>query len=239
VLALGLFLGWRALHARDARLDRPVELADQAEPEAEAAAEPSREEVKLPSRAESDVKLRDLLAPLSRLPEWAAFLKPQDLLNRIVAGVDNVAEGKSPRDALDFAPPKGPFAVDRAAGKTVMSDAAMARYDGFAKLIASLDAAQATEAYRTLLPTLRTAYHRFGYPDRDFDAVVKKALDRLVAVPVVERPLLASEAGALYRYANSAQERADELSKQLWRMGPSNQRRIQAKADELRRALGR
>ena len=232
VLSLGGFLGWRALHGEPD--EEPAEEAPVAAVEAPAK-EP--EDVPVPSRAVSDQTLKELLAGLSSLPHWRLFLRPDDLLNRAVGAVDNLAEGKTPREPLDHLAPKGAFAVETRGSKTLLSARATERYDGFAAAIASIDAGLAAKAYEKLLPLLRSAYHRFGYPGRDFDTVATKAVDNVIAVPRVGDVALISVEGASYRFALRSQEEASDLSKQLWRMGPLNQQKIQTKAAELRRAL--
>ncbi len=231
-LMLGGFLGWRALHSQPEE-----ETVDETPTAAAEAPKPEPEDVPVPPRAQTDQSLKQLLAGLSALPQWRAFLKPEDLLNRIVGAVDNLAEGKTPREPLDFLAPQGPFAVDERGSRLLLSQRAAERYDGFAAAIASIDAAAAAKAYGTLLPLFRSAYHRFGYPGRDFDLVAKRAVDNILAVPRIGDVALVSEQGAAYRFASRSQEEASDLAKQLWRMGPANQQKVQAKAAELRRTL--
>src|SRR5260370_15971354 len=107
----------------------PVE-AVVAPPHAKAPAAP------LPTAAESDAQVRKLLSALSPRPELARWLADSDLLNRWVVIADNLAEDVTPRKQLGFLKPAKPFSLR---GSRI-DERSYARYDGFADVIASVDA---------------------------------------------------------------------------------------------------
>jgi Protein of unknown function (DUF3014) len=181
----------------------------------------------LPSAEKSDAQVRKDLGSLSSQPEWAKWLSASDLLDRFVAIVDNVAEDVNPRKQLDF--------VQLNPQKSARLDTA--RYDRIADVVASVDAKGAAQVVRDLHPLLESAYHRLGYPDRSFDQVAAKALQRIVDAPVVEKPPRLVPKGLVYGFADEKLEALRPVEKLMLRMGPRNTKLIQAKAREIAAAL--
>ncbi len=188
----------------------------------------------LPPPADTDARLRGLFAALSPLGAWRAWLTKDDLLTRLVATADVLSQGETPRTQLDFLAPRKVFAAEHRHGRLVIDPRSYRRYDAVADVIGSLDARACAKTYGALLPLLRVAYHVFGYPQRDFDQTVHRALARLEAAPLPrDEPQLLSVKGALYRFADPRLEALDGVQKQLLRMGPRNMVRIQTKAREF------
>src|SRR5262249_51589104 len=122
--------------------------------------------------------------------------------------------------------------------KTCREGTAPGRYDGFADAIASIDAKTLAAAVHELHPLLSAAYHKLGYPDRSFDSVTTRALQRLINAPVVEGPIPLTPKGAIWRYSADELESLGPVEKHLLRMGPRNTKLIQIKAREIADALG-
>jgi len=182
----------------------------------------------LPPPEQSDTQMRRDLGSLSARPEWQKWLAATDLLDRFVVVVDNVAEDVNPRKQLDFIP------VQRQSSQKLDPS----RYDVIADVIASIDAKGAAQVVRDLHPLLESAYHKLGYPDRKFDQVATKALQRIVSAPVVEKPgALVPKGGENFAWADPKLEALGPVEKLLVRMGPRNTRLIQAKAREIAAAL--
>lgn len=204
---------------------RPEAAAPAPQPQAAAQQQP---DAPLPPAAKTDADGRRQLAALSSRPEWAQWLGAADLLDRWVVVVDNVAEDVSPRKQLDFvkvAPQGSAPGLD------------YARYDGVADVIASVDAKGFAQVLRDVHPLLETAYHKLGYPDRKFDDVLARALQRVVDAPVVNQPPRLEPKGAVFRFADDKLESLGPVEKHLLRMGPRNTRLLQAKAREVAAAL--
>jgi DUF3014 family protein len=185
-------------------------------------------EAPLPPAAKTDAEGRKQLSALSSRPEWAQWLGASDLLDRWVVVVDNVAEDVSPRRQLDFikvAPQGNAPRLD------------YARYDGVADVIASVDAKGFAQVLRELHPLVVTAYHKLGYPDRKFDDVLAKALQRVVDAPVLAQPPKLEPKGANFRFLDEKLESLGPVEKHLLRMGPRNTKLVQAKAREVAAAL--
>jgi hypothetical protein len=91
---------------------------------------------------------------------------------------------------------------------------------------------------RELHPLLQAAYHALGYPDRNIDAAAAQALQRLASAPVVDGAVeVKAGKGALYEFADDKLEKQSAVAKHLLRMGPRNTKLIQAKANEIAKAL--
>ncbi len=207
-------------------LHRPKPEAPAPAPQPQAAAQ--QPEAPLPPAQKTDAEGRKQLAALSSRPEWAQWLATSDLLDRWVVVVDNVAEDVSPRRQLDFikvAPQGNAPRLD------------YARYDGVADVIASVDAKGFAQVLRELHPLVVTAYHKLGYPDRKFDDVLAKALQRVVDAPVLAQPPKLEPKGANFRFTDEKLESQGPVEKHLLRMGPRNTRLVQAKAREVAAAL--
>jgi hypothetical protein len=182
---------------------------------------------------------RSLLEAISSSADYRAWLAKGDVINRWALVTDNLAEGVSPRRALEFLAPAKPFAVVRRGGATVISPDAYKRYDAFADAVASVDPAAFASAYRTLHPVLEAAWRALGYPDGSLDKVAARALDRLARSPILDREVEVVPAGPLvYLFADPKLEALGAVEKHLLRMGPRNARLVHDKALALTRALG-
>lgn len=179
-----------------------------------------------------------LLRDASAHAAWRRWIGMEGLVRRWAIVTDNVAEGVTPRKQLGFLEPEGPFAVERRGGRTVISPRSYARYDGLADVAASLDARSIAAAYRGLHPLLEAAWRGLGYPDGSFDRVTARAIRRIVAAPVREGEVEVVDEGGVFLHADPELERLPEVEKHLLRMGPRNARILQAKAREIRDALG-
>jgi hypothetical protein len=106
------------------------------------------------------------------------------------------------------------------------------------RVVASLEAEGTARLYRELEPRIESAYHELGYPGRDFDETLAKAIRVLLAVPVVEGEIALDPRVTTHRYADNRLEELTPAQKLLLRMGPDNVRRVQEKLREVAAALG-
>lgn len=193
---------------------------------------------KLPELAESDETFRALAARLSEHPALVAWLTPDRLIERFVTAVDNVARGESPRPHLRHLEPEGGFAVVESEGIVRVDARSHARYDAFAEVFTSLDTAAAVRLYRRFEPLFEEAYRDLGYPEGEFDRVLARAIDELLATPVPRGEVEVEREVTTYRYHDPELESLSAAQKHFLRMGPSNMRRLQAKLRVVRAALG-
>jgi hypothetical protein len=179
-----------------------------------------------------------LLAECSGNSLFRRWLATGDLVHRWALVTVNIAEDASPRNALEFAAPQKRFAVVPVRNRLAISPESYARYDAIADLIDSVDARAIATAYRTLHPALEAAYRALGYPGGLLDHVTARALRRIEKTPVPKEVPTVEPRGGLFVFTDPRLERLGDVEKHLLRMGPRNQRLIQAKAREVVDALG-
>jgi hypothetical protein len=200
--------------------------------------EPEPEEsIELPVLDESDELVRNLIGALSSNAEWAEWLANEELIRTFVAVVHNIAEGVSPKRHLPFLAPTKPFEATYNSGAFYVDPKSYDRYNLVAEVVSSVNARGAAEFYRKLKPLIDQANEEMGYPDRDFDETLARALDQLLKTPTPDGFIELSGETVSYRYVDRQLERLNSAQKQFLRMGPKNVRRIKEKLTELKAAL--
>ena len=185
----------------------------------------------------SDEELRLLMAQASGSPLLADITTTDDLIERGTAAVDTLSRGGMLYKLLPAPPVKGKFAVVQSNGQLQLDPANYPRYDNYAQMIENLDTDILVATFHRFRPLLEETYASLGYRAEDFDNTLIRALDRILATPVVEGPILLVKSEALYKYADPALEQRGDLEKQLIRIGPENLARVQRQAQQLRSAL--
>ena len=231
-LAAGLGL-WLQGHLRE-----PPSPGREAAAAAPAVAAPAAAPAPRPA-GDADAEARAALGPASGETGWSGWLTTPGLLVRAVAAVAAVAEGDSPRPLLAFLAPSGAFAVVERDGGAWVAPHTFARYDGVGRVARSLDAAALAHGYRMLAPFVDAAYAELAPPGARFDAALSRALQRLSAVPVPDGPVrvVPRPRGAPWDFADPRLQALSAAEKHLVRLGPANQRAVQAKLRELQEAL--
>jgi hypothetical protein len=195
-------------------------------------------ELSLPSLDESDAFVRQLAAALSAHPEFARWLARTALVRTLTVVVANVADGETPRPHLDFLAPKQRFRAARRPARLVVPDpAGFAGYSLFGDAVASVDAPAAAAAYRSLAPLFDAAYVDLGHPEGGFGGALDRAIQALLAVPVLREDVELVPHAIGFKYADSRLEALTPAQKQFLRTGPRNVRLVQGKLRELAAAL--
>ena len=109
--------------------------------------------------------------------------------------------------------------------------------DSYAQAIEALDTAALVESFHRFRPLMEQAYGYLGYKPENLDNAIVRALDTIIAAPVVNETLPVKKVEAIYKFADPELETLPDIQKQLLRMGPENTRRIQSQAKALRAAL--
>jgi hypothetical protein len=194
--------------------------------------------VPLPPLDASDAFVRGIAQALSAHPELARWLAQSALVRTLTAVVDNVANGETPRPHLAFLAPTQRFRAARRPSRQIAPDpAGFAGYEPFADAVASIDAGAAATAYRTLAPLFEAAYVELGHPGGGFPKALERALQALVAVPVLREDVALVPHAIGFRYEDPALEALTPAQRQFLRIGPRNVRIVQAKLRELQAAL--
>jgi len=193
--------------------------------------------VDLPRLDASDAFVRKLAEKLSANPAWAKWLLNDGLVRRLVASVDNVAEGRTPKPHLVFLAPKGEFRAREGGGAPTIDPASYHRYDLLADVVSSLDAKGSAQLYRETQPLFRDAYRDLGYPDRNFDDTLAKAIQVLLATPEPNGELRLRPAVRSWKLENPELEALSPAQKQFLRFGPENVEKIKKKLREIAEVL--
>lgn len=194
--------------------------------------------ISLPALKESDEWFRKRVKDFSTYPKFAEWLKINDLIRRITASVDNIADGISPRPHLKFLAPGKAFTVVKKREKLYLNPQSYRRYDLVADAFASLDANGAVRIFRELKPLFQEAYRELGYPNQDFQKTLIRAIKELLGTPIVEGDIVVEQAVMTYQMVDEDLEDLSDAQKNLLRMGPRNVRKIQNKLREMALALG-
>jgi len=185
----------------------------------------------------SDAVIRQLVVELSSRPELVSWLAHADLVRRFVAAVDNVANGISPTNQLDFLRPKKGFRVTEMGDELFIDPASYARYDTITQVFVSLDTEGMVALYRELEPLMDDAYAEISPPGSRFGDRLDAAIDHLLAVKPPTRPVAVERKVVTYVYADESLEQLSGAQRQLLRMGPDNVLLIKAKLRDLKAAL--
>ncbi|MBM3296665.1 MAG: DUF3014 domain-containing protein [Candidatus Aminicenantes bacterium] len=186
----------------------------------------------------SDALLRRLAGELSAHPRVGSWLPSADIIRKIAAAVDAVAEGRSPVRQVDFFTPGEAFKVRKSGNREYIDPASYERYAPAAEVFISYNARDCVRFYRGLKPLFQEAYRELGYPDRDFDGTLKQALLELLAVPVVEGPVRVTPKVRAYMFADPDLEKLSEAQKHFLRFGPESVAAVQIKLREMALTLG-
>ncbi len=186
--------------------------------------------------APTDEELRGLLGRLSK--DASLWLENEGILDRLVAAVEAVARGDSPRKLVPFLAPEGRFLVLERGGRLFIDPACYARYDRIALAFTSLDAAAVAEQYRGLGRWLRRAHRNLGVPDRALRQALVEGFSELLEVPVYTAEVALQGSSVNLKMELPALEAMSEAQKHLFRMGPVNVQRVQVKLREIGAALG-
>jgi len=176
-------------------------------------------------------------AELSRHPQLAAWLVTDGLARRLVAAVDAVADGYSPREELAFTRPATPLFVRYEGVQAMITDASFRRYDLAAEVVESIDPTGLAEAYRHVRPQLEQIYEALPYGRGKLHERVLEAIDHLLAVEVPDGPYAVTRQTRTWGFADPALEGLSDAQRHLLRMGPRNARSVQSSLRRFRAAL--
>ena len=191
----------------------------------------------LPPLDESDERVREMALELSTHPKLVKWLAPDDLVRRMVASVDNLSRGNSPRAHLEHMRPEEGFGAAVVDGAVVLDPESYARYDLLTEVFTSLDIGATVRLYYELEPLFEEAYNQLGHPSRSFSDALDEAIARLIDTPIPEGKLEVEKHLLVYRFTDPLIESMSPAEKHLVRLGPENARKVKSKLTFLRSAL--
>jgi len=238
VAGLGIYYHFSVKPAEKPSSSEPPTAKLTSPPDGKGVSEKEVPYIYLPSLKESDDWFRKRIKDFGSYPKLAEWLKVNDLIRRITAAVDNIADGQSPRPHLKFLAPSKGFAVVKKQEKLYLNPQSYRRYDLVAEAFASLDAHETVRVFREIKPLFQEAYRELGYPNEDFQNTLIRAIRELLGTPIVEGDIVLELGVVTYQMADEDLEDLSDAQKHLLRMGPQNVRKIQSKLREMALALG-
>lgn len=190
---------------------------------------------------DGDALLKRLASGWSTDPLFTKWLDAASL-RHLVAAVQSVADGESPRVSLPFVSLGSGFTVreeqpalkkKRKRGapmpepRLFISAESYARYDLPTKALTSVPAETAGAAYAQLRPFVDAVFSEVGRPGKRFDDVFTAALQRVLAVRMPEGEVEVVPKGLAYAFKEESLERSSPAEKHLLRMGRANASALQ------------
>lgn len=190
----------------------------------------------LPALTESDGAIRDALATLFG-KDLEKYFNLQDIIRRIVATVDNLPREHLSPHLMPVKSPPGLFVTTKTGERLALSPRNAARYQPYVRLAETAPTQALVSVYRRFYPLVQEQYENLGYPGKYFNDRLVEVIDHLLEAPDLEQPVLLSQPGVLYQFADLNLERLSAGQKILLRMGRENALKMKAKLREIRHAL--
>lgn len=214
---------------------------------AETGADAQADKEPLPTLADAGPQVNQMLERLIGRKNVLHFLQIDGFLSHAVATVDNLARPHAPVTVWPVSPTPQRFTTQRNAadGTETIHPENSRRYQPLVGLIESVDTAQAVGMYRRLYPLVQQAYVEQGFPGRYFNDRLVQVIDHLIATPVpaqapavhlveVKGSVPSQRPWVRYEFADPELQSLSAGRKILIRIGPDNQRRLQAKLADIR-----
>lgn len=191
----------------------------------------------LPPLDESDSALWETLAALLGKETLGELLKPEQIVRRIVATVDNLPRKVVASRVMPLTPTPGAFGVTGKDGSALIGAGNPARYAARVRVFQAIDVRRLVDLYLHFYPLFQKAYAELGYPERYFNDRLIEALDDLLAAPDIMTPIRLVQPKVLYQYADLEDEARSAGQKIMMRIGVGNEGLAKAKLREIRREI--
>jgi len=191
----------------------------------------------LPDLQESDPLALESLLTLYPDPLVAALVKPEFVIPRIVATIDNLPRDRLNAHAMPVKPVPGLFAVDTQGDVVTLSDANAARYQVYVDAFVAADTAQLVSQYHRFYPLFQRAYRELGDPDAYFNDRLVDVIDHMLQAPEAQAPIALVKPRTAWEFANPEWQSQSIGHRLMLRIGSAHAARIKAKLGELRAAL--
>ncbi|MDO4705348.1 MAG: DUF3014 domain-containing protein [Comamonadaceae bacterium] len=214
------------------------------------ALEPLEPAAALPALDASDARVRETLAALAPAVSGptAAWVRPERLVRRFVATVDNLTAERAPTAQWPVHPTPPRFLVDGGEADARIAPANHARYAAAMQFVRQLDVPQAARQYRQHYALFQQAYEELGYPGRYFNDRLVAVIDHLLQTPEPATPprvhlmpvrstVASQQPWVRYQFADPQLEALSAGQKMLLRMGADNTRAIKAQLRAFRAAI--
>ena len=246
--ALAGYLVWRGFHAPAPMPAPAVAPAVPAQPETpvvtpvphypiESVAPPGEQAAPLPSLADSDAVLQDVMGALFAGAPLDRIFHLQAIVPRFVATIDNLPRQTVAQSRLSVQPIGGALETTQADGRILLRADNASRYATYLRLMEQANTQSLVQSYARFYPLFQKAYEDLGYPNGYFNDRLVEVIDHLLAAPDVPAPVALAQPKVLYEFADPALEARSAGQKILMRIEPVGEARVKAKLREIRRAV--
>lgn len=200
--------------------------------------DPIGEVVDLPPLNTSDPFVMERVTGMESGDTLTNFIATEDVVRRFVVFAENVSDGSLPQ--LDYPVRRLPQAMAvRELDENLyeMQPISYQRFTPIVDAVAAMEPEQGMAMYRVLKPLLQEAYAEIGFPNRNFDDVVVKAIDEILTARTAEGPFQLVKPKVMYVYADAEVESMSPVEKQLLRMGPENAKKLKAALERYKELL--
>jgi len=199
--------------------------------------EPEPEPEPLPALMDSDPVMAATIAGLVGSPAFDQLFNVQEIVQHIVATVDNLPRRKLSQKIIPIKAVAGEFGVVGESESLKVSAGNYSRYDPYVNMIAAARTGEVVDSYRRFYPLFQEAYRELGYPEGDFNERLIAVVEHLLATPDVADPVYLIKPEAFYIFEDPDLEALSAGQKALIRMGSSNASTLKSKLEEFRYAV--
>lgn len=196
---------------------------------------PKRQALDLPSLADSDALIRQLVTTLSDHPWLARFLVTKGLVRAGTLAVVQIGDGRTPADALR---PLRPGTRLQILGTTSgrIDPRSYTRWDVVTGSLLSISPPDAAQLYVNIKPLIDEAYIELGQGG-DFDEAIVRAVRTLAETPELQADPLLNRRPGYFEHDDAALRALKPVQKQLILVGPENRVRLMTWLREFATAL--
>lgn len=188
----------------------------------------------LPDLQDSDASAIAELITLFSDATVATLLKPEFLIPRIVATVDNLPRQRLNSHALPIKRVPGDFVIAASGDEVFIAEDNSARYDVYVNAFVVADSAQTLALYRRWYPLFQQAYRELGDPNAYFNDRLVEVIDHLLVAPDAAPPVAVLKPRSMWEYADPNLQSASIGHRLMLRIGPAHAAQVKAKLVELR-----
>ena len=199
--------------------------------------EPEPEPEPLPALSDSDPVMAAMIAGVVGSPAFDQLFNVQEIVQHIVATVDNLPRNKLSQKINPVKAVAGEFNVEGEQESLKVSAGNYARYDPYVAMIAAANTGEIVDSYQRFYPLFQEAYKELGYPDGDFNTRLIAVVDHLLATPDVADPVYLIKPEAFYIFEDPDLEALSAGQKAMIRMGGVNASTVKSKLEEFRIAV--
>lgn len=165
------------------------------------------------------------------------ILNDKNIIRQFVVFVDNLSEGELARNASPIKGPTEKFTVSDVSNKTYIDPDSYHRYDMYADFLSGLNEQQLLSTYKQMSPLFSEALAELGYSDTSFNERMLKAIDLILATPVIHDPIEVNGISVNYKFVDPKLEALAGPQKLIIRMGADNAKKVKSALRRLKAQL--